>query len=150
VVAVEEVIKMKKVLHKEVKKNKDLKAEEVIVKMRGIEGEDKEVNVAIDQDLPEETEVIEMTTDIVGKIEGVEMTEATEAEMREIEAMVAETTEIEDMVVGKDLKVEEGEMIEDSEAEDLEEVLVKEEVQNLRIIQEFFLVVSQVMKMKLR
>ena len=146
----EEVIKMKKVLHKEVKKNKDLKAEEVIVKMRGIEGEDKEVNVAIDQDLPEETEVIEMTTDIVGKIEGVEMTEATEAEMREIEAMVAETTEIEDMVVGKDLKVEEGEMIEDSEAEDLEEVLVKEEVQNLRIIQEFFLVVSQVMKMKLR
>ena len=146
----EEVIKMKKVLHKEVKKNKDLKAEEVIVKMRGIEGEDKEVNVAIDQDLPEETEVIEMTTDIVGKIEGVEMTEATEAEMREIEAMVAETTEIEDMVAGKDLKVEEGEMIEDSEAEDLEEVLVKEEVQNLRIIQEFFLVVSQVMKMKLR
>jgi len=149
VVVVEEVIKMIEVLHKEVQKNKEAPHKEApqdkdlkVEVMRGIE-EEKEVEVAIDQDLEEEIKAIEMTADMVGMIEGAEMTEDTEVE----------TLEIEDMEeVGEDLKVEEGGMIEiedSEEEEDLEEILVKEEVQNLTIIQEFFLVVSQVMKMML-
>ena len=148
-VVVEEVIKMIEVLHKEAQKNKEVPHKEApqdkdlkVEVMRGIE-EEKEVEVAIDQDLEEEIKAIEMTADMVGMIEGAEMTEDTEVE----------TLEIEDMEeVGEDLKVEEGGMIEiedSEEEEDLEEILVKEEVQNLTIIQEFFLVVSQVMKMML-
>jgi len=149
VVVVEEVIKMIEVLHKEVQKNKEAPHKEApqdkdlkVEVMRGIE-EEKEVEVAIDQDLEEEIKAIEMTADMVGMIEGAEMTEDTEVETLEIE----DTEE-----VGEDLKVEEGGMIEiedSEEEEDLEEILVKEEVQNLTIIQEFFLVVSQVMKMML-